>query len=187
MKEGFKIYLSTLVKHKYLVGKYCMKVGLYKQGLLHDMSKLCLEELVEGAAYSTGKESPSMKLRRSIGYSKARLHHTGRNKHHYGYWVTPSGKAVDMPYKYCVEGVIDIMCASMVYTEQSGKEWSTDVFLDYWYNSPQGRVSRNMTIRTMEFYTESIQMIAMLGVEEAFRDDRYFKGIYYTLCKRLGV
>ena len=32
-------HLRTINHHKWLVMKHCFKVGLYKQGLLHDMSK----------------------------------------------------------------------------------------------------------------------------------------------------
>ena len=32
-------HFCTITYHKYLVAKGCFAVGLYKQGLLHDMSK----------------------------------------------------------------------------------------------------------------------------------------------------
>ena len=32
-------HFKTITSHKFLVMKYCFKVGLYKQGFLHDLSK----------------------------------------------------------------------------------------------------------------------------------------------------
>ena len=32
-------HFKTITNNKLLVMKYCFKVGLYKQGLLHDLSK----------------------------------------------------------------------------------------------------------------------------------------------------
>ena len=37
-------HFKTITEHKLLVMKYCFKVGLYKQGLLHDLSKYSPEE-----------------------------------------------------------------------------------------------------------------------------------------------
>ena len=32
-------HFITITKHRHLVMHYCFKCGLYKQGLLHDLSK----------------------------------------------------------------------------------------------------------------------------------------------------
>ena len=37
-------HFKTITNHKMLVMKYCFKVGLYKQGLLHDLSKYSFVE-----------------------------------------------------------------------------------------------------------------------------------------------
>ena len=75
-------HLQTINHHKYLVMKECFEVGLYKQGLLHDMSKYSPTEFIESSKYYTGKHSPISEAKRENGYSKAWLHHKGRNKHH---------------------------------------------------------------------------------------------------------
>ena len=41
-------HLHTINHHKFLVMKYCFKVGLYKQGLLHDLSKYSPTEFFVG-------------------------------------------------------------------------------------------------------------------------------------------
>ena len=37
--KNLKGHFCTITHHKMLVMKTCFKVGLYKQGLLHDLSK----------------------------------------------------------------------------------------------------------------------------------------------------
>ena len=67
--------------------KHCFRVGLYKQGLLHDLSKYSPTEFLVGCKYYQGTRSPNNAERENIGYSGAWLHHKGRNKHHYEYWL----------------------------------------------------------------------------------------------------
>ena len=33
------LHFKTITKHKLMVMGYCFRIGLYKQGLLHDLSK----------------------------------------------------------------------------------------------------------------------------------------------------
>ena len=47
-------HLKTITAHKRLGRKYCFKVGLYKQGLLHDLSKYSPAEFRIGAKYYCG-------------------------------------------------------------------------------------------------------------------------------------
>ena len=74
-------HFCTITKHKKLVLKECFRVGLYKQGLLHDMSKYSWTEFRVGCRYYQGTRSPNNAEREEKGYSSAWLHHKGRNKH----------------------------------------------------------------------------------------------------------
>lgn len=80
-------HFRTITKHKILVMKECFRVGLYRQGLLHDMSKYGWTEFRVGCKYYQGTRSPNNAERETLGYSSAWLHHKGRNKHHYEYWI----------------------------------------------------------------------------------------------------
>ena len=80
-------HLCTINHHKNLVMKGCFRLGLYKQGLLHDLSKYCPVEFFVGCKYYQGNMSPNNIERREKGYSLAWLHHKGRNKHHMEYWI----------------------------------------------------------------------------------------------------
>ena len=117
-------HFRTITKHKILVMKECFRVGLYRQGLLHDMSKYGWTEFRVGCKYYQGTRSPNNAERETLGYSSAWLHHKGRNKHHYEYWIdysiNPGGKLVGMkmPKKYVAEMVIDRISASKNYLKE---------------------------------------------------------------------
>ena len=114
-------HFRTITKHKMLVMKECFKVGLYKQGLLHDLSKYGWTEFRVGCRYYQGNRSPNNAERETIGYSSAWLHHKGRNKHHYEYWIDyglDKGKGLAgmrMPENYVVEMFLDRIAACKVY------------------------------------------------------------------------
>ena len=122
-------HFKTITYHKYLVAKGCFGVGLYKQGLLHDLSKYSPSEFWVGVKYFQGDRSPNNAEREDIGYSSAWLHHKGRNKHHYEYWIDYNSRAkaedimipVPMPKKYIAEMVMDRIAASKVYM---GKDYT---------------------------------------------------------------
>ena len=52
-------HLKTITYHKYLVMKGCFKVGLYYQGMMHDLSKYSPTEFLVGARYYQGDRSPN--------------------------------------------------------------------------------------------------------------------------------
>lgn len=81
------LHFKTITKHKLLVMKYCFRIGLYKQGLLHDLSKYTPAEFLVGCKYYQGTRSPNNAEREDIGVSTSWLHHKGRNKHHFEHWV----------------------------------------------------------------------------------------------------
>ena len=80
-------HFRTITHHKILVAKYCFRIGLYRQGLTHDLSKYSPTEFWAGAKYYQGDRSPNEAERADKGYSAAWLHHKGRNRHHLEYWV----------------------------------------------------------------------------------------------------
>ena len=131
-------HFKTITHHKILVMQGCFKVGLYGQGLLHDMSKYSPAEFLVGARYYQGDRSPNNAEREAVGYYSAWLHHKGRNKHHYEYWIDYSinptgGKLVGMkmPKKYVAEMVIDRISASKNYLKDQYNDGSA---LAYYLN-----------------------------------------------------
>ena len=121
-------HFKTITYHKYLVMKGCFAVGLYRQGLCHDLSKYSPSEFIVGAKYFQGDRSPNNAEREDIGYSSAWLHHKGRNKHHYEYWIDYSTRYVKggmapapMPTQYIVEMLMDRVAACKVYNKNNYK------------------------------------------------------------------
>ena len=129
-------HFCTITRHKLLVMEGCFKVGLIKQGLLHDLSKYTPTEFLVGCKYYQGTMSPNNAERMDKGYSSAWLHHKGRNKHHLEYWIDyglPDKEGphagekkgicgMKMPIYYVVEMYIDRVAASKNYQKEKYKE-----------------------------------------------------------------
>ncbi len=62
-------HFCTITRHKILVMKECFQVGLYKQGLLHDLSKYSWTEFRVGCKYYQGDRSPNNAEREKTGCS----------------------------------------------------------------------------------------------------------------------
>ena len=62
-------HFLTITKHKCEVMKNCFAVGLYRQGLLHDLSKYSWEEFATGVKYYQGNRSPNAAEKEEKGYS----------------------------------------------------------------------------------------------------------------------
>lgn len=154
-------HLKTVTYHKYLVAKGCFKIGLYRQGLLHDMSKYSPSEFLVGVKYFQGDRSPNNAEREAIGYSAAWLHHKGRNKHHYEYWIDYSTKVkpgemipVPMPDRYVAEMLMDRVAASKVY---EGKNYTDASPLNYYYKGTHRAVMHEQTREKLVHYLELLK------------------------------
>lgn len=162
-------HFKTITNHKILVMKYCFKVGLYKQGLLHDLSKYTWIEFSAGIKYYRGNVSPNGIQKLTEGYSRAWLHHKGRNKHHFEYWIdygiNPEEGLVgmNMPTKYVVEMFIDRMCASKNYL----KDKYTDISpLEYYNKGKNHYVLHKETRKLLECL---LNMLAEEGEEATLK------------------
>ena len=146
-------HLRTINKHKFLVMKHCFQVGLFRQGLLHDLSKYSLEEFRTGVKYYQGDRSPNAAEREELGFSLAWLHHKGRNKHHFEYWIDFSPNKSEglignrMPIPYLVEMVMDRIAASKVY---KGKDYTDACPWEYFSRSRDYVVMHPQTRKQLE-------------------------------------
>ena len=113
-------HFNTILTHKRWVFYYASRLGYTWRGLVHDLSKFSPTEFFEGVKYWTGKRSPILVAKEETGISYAWLHHRGRNKHHYEYWIDKldnGGVPHKMPYVYVVEMVCDWLAASRTYNK----------------------------------------------------------------------
>lgn len=165
-------HFMTITKHKKLVCQGCFAVGLYWQGLTHDLSKYTPTEFWVGAKYFQGTRSPNNAEREDKGYSGAWLHHKGRNKHHYEYWIdyslhnatnTMHGMLPSpMPVKYIVEMLMDRIAASKVYSKEQYTQKSP---IEY-YN--KGMEPAPLHPKTKAFLELFLNMMAIKGEDYTF-------------------
>jgi len=166
-------HFCTITHHKWVVFKLCVKAGIPWRGFMHDWSKYSMTEFWESAKYYTGKRSPIYYCKQENGYSKAWLHHKGRNKHHYEYWydyAAPEQTPV-IPYKYAVEMICDTFAAGITY---KGKEWTQSYQKEYWERT-QNSVKVNPKI--FNLLTEVYDLVAEKGVKDVVKPD-VLKALY---------
>ena len=161
-------HFKTITKHKLLVLDGCFKVGLYRQGLTHDLSKYSPTEFFRGVHYFQGTRSPNTAEREEKGYSEAWMHHKGRNKHHYEYWTdlnreTRRYESVPMPRKYLVEMVMDRRAACIVY---QGKDYQPGSALTYLEKSIERNLMHPETQRQLIYI---LTMLRDKGEKKTFR------------------
>lgn len=175
-------HYCTITHHKHLVMKGCFAVGLYKQGLLHDLSKYTPTEFLVGCKYYQGTMSPNNAERKDKGYSSAWLHHKGRNKHHMEYWIDyGAGEnglgheglcGMKMPLCYVVEMYVDRVAASKNYQKERYTDRSA---LDYYLNGQKFHVLHEDTKALLELL---LYMLAARGEKDtnAFIRTELLKG-----------
>ncbi len=168
---NFWKHLCTISKHRYLVMKGCFAVGLFWQGIIHDISKFSPTEFKVGMKYYQGDRSPNNAERESIGYSSAWLHHKGRNKHHFEYWLDYNIKKrgsfipVEMPKKYVVEMLMDRIAACKVYDKASEEKYEDSHPYNYFM---KGLDETNLNKNTCELLKELLSMLAIEGEKKTF-------------------
>ena len=167
--HNFNGHLHTVNAHRRLVRKYCFKLGIYRQGLMHDLSKYSPSEFIPGVKYyQDGHRSPNNAQREDEGVSKAWLHHKGRNKHHFEYWIdydVDGSRTVlagmKMPVKYVAEMFCDRIAASRIYNKEKYKDSDP---LDY----IKGLGHYIMHPETDALLHKLLQMLADKGEEYTF-------------------
>lgn len=166
MKAG-KHFL-TITRHRLLVCQGCFRIGLYWQGLTHDLSKYAPTEFWNGAKFYQGTRSPNNAERETKGYSEAWMHHKGRNPHHYEYWTdmnlqTRTYEPVPVPRKYLAEMIMDRRAACKVY---QGKNYTDASPVIYLQNSREKDLMHPQTKRELTYI---LTMLQDKGEKETFR------------------
>lgn len=178
-----KEHFMTITRHRHLVIEHCMKCGILWQGLRHDLSKYTPTEFLEGIRYYQGDRSPNVGARETNGYSKAWLHHQGRNKHHFEYWVdyNPVSKKkepVEMPIRYVVEMLCDRMAASKVYFDKDYDDSKPIMYFE------KGRGKRLMHPKTAALLKKLLVMLEKEGEDKTFA---YVRKVVKPQAKAKGV
>ena len=131
-------HLFVVLKHKHNVLIYASKLGIFWTGLVHDLTKFSPTEFGRSVKYFDGRRSPTIIERKSHdNFSYICVAHTGRNKHHWQYWVdyTRDDIVVNaIPYRHALEYVADVLSASKVYNP---KDFTLMVAHDYFKEHSQ--------------------------------------------------
>ena len=170
-------HFKTITRHRREVRRLCFRVGLYRQGLLHDLSKYSPSEFLPGCRYFQGYRSPNDQERQMTGCSRSWMHHKGRNKHHFEYWIDyprrddPNQRlsadghlqAVEMPLKYVAEMFCDRIAACKIYR---GKDYTPADPLAY---LEKGRDYVFIHPKTQERITQMLTVLKEEGEDAACR------------------
>ena len=167
-------HFATITRHRHRVIAHCFKAGIGFQGLFHDLSKYSPTEFFRGAKYYLGTRSPNEKERELHGYSTAWMHHKGRNRHHFEYWVDIDPKTkvyapVKMPLRFVLEMFCDRVAASKIY---QGKNYKDTHPLEYF---ERGKINRSIHKETSDFLEMLLRMLAEKGEKETFRFIRAYR------------
>ncbi len=164
-------HFQTITYHRKLVRQGCFRVGLYWQGLTHDLSKFSPTEFLMGIKYYQGDRSPNNAEKEAKGYSSSWLHHKGRNKHHFEYWTdyTMPGTSdkvligMKMPLRYVVEMFMDRIAACKVYQKDAYTDASPLA-----YHERSKRVKEIMHPETIALIEKLMRMLAEEGEAKTF-------------------
>ena len=172
------LHFKTITHHRWLVFKLCLKAGEGWRGFVHDLSKYSPTEFFESIKYYTGINSPITGAKKDKGYSKAWLHHKGRNKHHAEYWIDDNApeKTPIIPYKYTVEMICDKLAAGMTYKK---KDFTYEYELDYWLKEKE---KIRINEKTANFITEILEEIVKNGLDSTLNKENLRKN-YEKYCK----
>ncbi len=191
-------HFVTITNHRHLVRKHCFEMGLFVQGLLHDISKYAPVEFLVGVKYFQGNRSPNNAEREATGRSLAWLHHKGRNRHHLEYWIDYTVNRNDktkyplcgtkMPVKYVAEMFADRMAACKIY---QGKDYTDASPWKYYKKGREHYLLHEKSRKQLEFM---LKMLAARGEEETFayirrhilRNDEKLPTIIYRKLKEKG-
>ena len=166
--KNFFGHLKTVQQHRHQVFIHCKKAGIPWRGFVHDLSKFSPTEFIPGVLYYQGNRSPNEREREVDGYSKAWMHHKGRNRHHFEYWTDYKPKTklmepVKMHDIFIFEMFCDRVAASKIYNKENYNE---SMPLEYYLRAKPKRKIEKSTAAKLEFL---LTMLRDKGEDEVFR------------------
>lgn len=131
IKKALK-HLGVVMRHRKYVRHFCFKAHLFRQGLMHDISKYSPAEFIESVKYFVGTSSPIDACKKDKGYSVAWMHHKSHNKHHREYWTDNYDNGttcIKMPWKYALECFCDFLGAGKAYNRD---KFTPELEFEWW-------------------------------------------------------
>ena len=172
-------HFKTITRHKILVAKGSFKLGLYYKGIMHDMSKYSPTEFLVGAKYYQGRASPNNEERMDKGISTAWLHHKGRNRHHFEYWIDysidkehPGLVGMKIPKKYMAEMFVDRVSAGKIY---NGDKFDQKSPLEYFEHGIGATImcdaSKNYLLKLLKMYAKKGEKYTFAYLKKDLKED----------------
>ena len=153
----------------------CFRLGLYWQGLTHDLSKYSWTEFSRSARFFQGNRSPNNYEREVTGISLSWLHHKGRNRHHFEYWLDydldrPGHfTGMLMPRRYVAEMFCDRVAASRTYEKENYTDASP---VRFFYRGRGSMLMHEVTRREIGYL---LTMLSLQGLDVTID---YIRGSY---------
>ena len=182
---NFWKHWNKIRTHRKWVRHYCWGMGLYWQGLTHDLSKYSPTEFMEGVRFYQGTSSPIDAAKKAKGYSDAWFHHKGRNKHHYEYWMDNfdlGGENIVMPYKYFAEMVCDYLAAGRAYM---GKNFSYTAEYEWWQKKRRMTAMNPRMVTALDIIFWDLMKAETEGhytPKSLLTDKSYIRAVYSANC-----
>jgi len=154
-------YFWYVIKHKFFVGIFCFKMGLYKQGLWHDMHKFRKFPFITYAKHfyggkqikgnsKTGYSKPTTDLD-DPDFDKAWLFHQKTQLHHWQFWVLmeENGNVKILPMDECYwkEMIADWYGASISTGKSNFSNYKENTKL--WYLDHMDNIKLNGFTKTL--------------------------------------
>lgn len=172
-------HLKTICIHKYWVFYYCCKLGIPFRGIIHDLSKFSPTEFIEGVKYYTKETSPINTAKKLTGYSEQWMHHKGRNKHHYEFWMDrfdDGGGNLMMPFRYAIEEICDYLGAGRAYY---GRNFTFQIEYEWWLKRIQKPIAMHPALQ--DFNTVCLETMSRTS---KFLTKQELKLIYLDAVQR---
>lgn len=177
LKNIFK-HFHKICTHKKWVFRYCREASITWRGIKHDLSKFSPTEFWESVRYYQGDSSPIDAAKKDKGWSKAWMHHKGRNSHHYEYWMDNfdnGGEALIMPFDDALELLCDYLAAGRAYM---GKGFSYTAEYQWW----RGKQSKPLKMHPVVQWFVSTTLADLAEMEQCGFDP--LADFEYRLLKR---
>lgn len=165
IKKALK-HLGVVMRHRKYVRHFCFKAHLFRQGLMHDLSKYSPTEFIESVRYFVGTSSPIDACKKDKGYSVAWMHHKSHNKHHREYWTDNYDNGttcIKMPWKYALECFCDFLGAGKAYNRE---KFTPELEFEWWTSN---RLKMKINLDTRMFL--DVMFIAYIRYGESILSD----------------
>lgn len=132
-------YLKWLLRHKWLVFKYCRESGIWWRGITHDLSKFRPSEWFPYVDYIVRHDglNPQKNVSYKVSHSflLAFHHHCRRNDHHWQYWAFFDSHGRPGNLEMALDSMEEMVADWRAMSEQKGD----DVWL--WYQRNRMKMS----------------------------------------------